>query len=103
MRSSVQYTALRLLIFLGCMTVLWFIPWMRERAVVLLFTAATVSMLISVFALNGLRNRMSAEIAEKVQARHLRHGEHGSVDDREHEDLEDEGGNVAPPAGERYR
>lgn len=103
MRSSMQYTALRLLIFLACMVALWFIPWMREHAVVLLFTAATVSMLISVFALNGMRDRMSAEIAAKIEARHQRHGQHRSLDDREDEDYEDEHPAGSTPPGERYR
>ncbi len=103
MRSSMQYTAVRLLIFLACMVALWLIPWMREHGIVLLFTAATVSMLISVFALNGLRNRMSTEIVDKIEARHQRHEQHLSADDREHEDYEDEHPVVAPPNGERYR
>lgn len=105
MRSSIQYTALRLLIFLACGVVLWIIPWMREHGIVLIFAAATVSMLISVFLLNGLRDRMSTEIATKVEARQQRHEERGTIDDQEHEDAEAdaEGPTGAPPAGERYR
>lgn len=103
MRSSIQYTALRLLIFLGCMVALWFIPWMRERGVVLLFAAATISMLISVFALDGVRNRMSSELSAKVEARHQRHEQHLSADDHEHEDYEDDHPVGTRPDGERYR
>ncbi len=102
MRSSIQYTLIRLLIFLGCMVLLWFIPWMREHGIVLLFAAATLSMLISVFALNGMRNRMSSEIATKIEDRQRRHAEQRSLDDQEHEDYEDDYADT-PQAGERYR
>lgn len=103
MRTSIQYTLLRLLIFFACLLLLWLIPPLRDNVLLLLILATTVSMLISVFALNEMRNRMSREITQKIDERHFRKQErhdHG-FDDHTVEDEEDE--NVTGGPRETYR
>ncbi len=71
-RAWLQYTLVRLLVFGACVMVLWLIPVLRENVLWLLLAATTLSMLISLFALAGMRDRMSMEIADRVEERHLR-------------------------------
>ncbi|WP_116112542.1 DUF4229 domain-containing protein [Austwickia chelonae] len=71
MRSPVlRYSVLRIGVFLLCAVVLWLIPPLRDRMLILLLLAATVSMLISMLVLNGPRDEMSERIAARVEARH---------------------------------
>lgn len=63
MSNTVRYSLLRILIFLATLGVLWLAG--LKDPLLLLLVAATVSMLISVFALSGMRDRMSAEIVER--------------------------------------
>ncbi|GAB76890.1 Protein of unknown function [Austwickia chelonae] len=71
MRSPfLRYSVLRIGVFLLCTVVLWLIPPLRDRVLILLLLAATVSMVISMLVLNGPRDEMSARIAARVEARH---------------------------------
>lgn len=70
MSPFLRYTLLRITAFAVCLFVLWLIPPFRSNLLVLLFAAATVSMLISLRFLNGPRDEMSARIAERVDHRH---------------------------------
>jgi len=67
MSYTVRYSLVRILIFLGCLGLFRLMG--LENLLVLLLVAATVSMLISVFALSGMRDRMSAEIVERSARR----------------------------------
>ncbi len=103
MRTSIQYTLLRLLIFFVCVLLLGLIPALRENVIWLLILATTVSMLISVFALNSMRNRMSMELTAKLEERHRRREEKRIATDADErlEDLEDEQVSQPPSAGHR--
>lgn len=70
MSPFLRYTLLRITAFAVCLFALWLIPPFRSNLLVLLFAAATVSMLISLRFLNGPRDEMSARIAERVDHRH---------------------------------
>lgn len=103
----VRYTILRLLAFFACLLVLSAIPWMRDNVLILLLAAATLSMLLSLFFLNGPRDEMSAKIADQVEHRMERkqeayakrhHGERLLSD----EEIEDSGSAVAAEP-EHYR
>lgn len=79
MSSTIRYSLVRLLIFLACLGVFRLLG--LENPLWLLLAAATVSMLISVFALDGMRNRMSEEIVARAERRRLaRAGEGSPVD-----------------------
>jgi Protein of unknown function (DUF4229) len=66
----VRYTVLRLLIFFGCVAVLW-LAGLRDRADLLLLvaSAALLSAVISYFALRRFREEYSAQLAEKIEKR----------------------------------
>lgn len=87
----VRYTLLRLLIFFGCMALLWLIGLRdKEEALTLVALAALLSMVISYFALKPMRQAYSAEIAEKLEARvERKRVKHGPTDE-DAEDAEDE-------------
>ena len=100
MTPFVRYTLLRLLVFFACLLVLIVIPPLRERPLLLLFLAATVSMVLSLVLLNEPREAMSARIAGRVDERVRRkHAEHGVPTDEEVEDAQSGQGSD----GERYR
>ena len=87
MRASLRYTVTRLLIFVATLLVCFLIPPLRQNPILLLLVAGTVSMLVSLFGLAGMRNDMANEVADRVEARHLRHGEKWA--DEVNEDFED--------------
>ena len=65
-----RYTLLRLLVFLGCLAVLWLAGLRGEQDVVLLVVAAALlSAVISYFGLRRFREEYSAQLAAKIEAR----------------------------------
>lgn len=89
--QTLRYTLLRLLLFFACLLLFWLAG--LRNPLWLLLAAATVSMLISLFALAGMRDRMSVEVAERVDARReaaqvKRRSER--LSDEDLEDLEDD-------------
>ena len=65
-----RYTLLRLLVFLGCLAVLWLAGLRGENNVVLLVVAAALlSAVISYFGLRRFREEYSAQLAAKIEAR----------------------------------
>lgn len=66
-----RYTFARLFIFVACLLIGWLVG-LRDNLLVLLLVAATVSMLISLFALRGMRDQFSIEVADSVERRHQR-------------------------------
>lgn len=87
MRASIRYSVTRLLIFVAALLICALIPPLRENPILLLLVAGTVSMLIALFGLAGMREDMANEVANKVESRHLRHGEKWA--DEVNEDFED--------------
>ena len=65
-----RYTVLRLLVFLGCVALLW-LAGLRDRDQVLLlvFGAGVLSAVISVFALRRFREDYAAQVQARVEAR----------------------------------
>jgi type II secretory pathway component PulM len=87
-----RYTVMRLLIFFGCLVLLWLVFEMlkiegQDKPLVLVAGAAILSAVVSWFVLREPREQMSERIAEKVEARRARH----ELDDAA-EDVEDEQG-----------
>lgn len=65
-----RYTLLRLLVFLGCLCVLWLAGLRGEEDVLLLVVgAALLSAVISYFALRRFREDYSAQLAERIDRR----------------------------------
>ncbi len=65
-----RYTLLRLLVFLGCLALLWLLGLRGEEDVLLLVVgAALLSALISYFALRRFREDYSAQLAAKIDER----------------------------------
>ncbi|GMA38447.1 DUF4229 domain-containing protein [Mobilicoccus caccae] len=67
MNTTIQYSLLRILLFLASLLVLWLVG--LKNPLWLLLAAATVSMLLSLFLLSGLRERMSADVVQRVESR----------------------------------
>jgi Protein of unknown function (DUF4229) len=66
----VRYTILRLLVFLGCVAVLWLAGLRGEEDLLLLVAgAALLSAVISYFGLRRFREDYSAQLAEKIERR----------------------------------
>jgi hypothetical protein len=65
-----RYSVLRLLVFLGCVSLLWLLG-LRDRAQLpyLILGAALLSAAISYFALRRFREDYSAQLAQKIEAR----------------------------------
>ncbi len=65
-----RYSLLRLLVFLGCLSLLWLLG-LRDRAQLpyLVLGAALLSAAISYFALRRFREDYSAELARRIEAR----------------------------------
>lgn len=70
MSYTIRYSLVRILIFLACLGAFRLMG--LENPLWLLLAAATVSMLISVIALDGMRNHMSEEIVERSARRQER-------------------------------
>lgn len=98
MRTSIQYTLLRLLIFFVCLLLLGLIPALRENLLLLVVIATTVSMLVSVFALNRMRDQMSRDLVAWTEERRFRRQQRQA--DERMEDLED---GTDPAAQDSYR
>lgn len=98
MRTSIQYTLLRLLIFFVCLLLLALIPALRENLLLLVVIATTVSMLVSVFALNRMRDQMSRDLVAWTEERRFRRQQRQA--DERMEDLED---GSDPAAQDSYR
>ena len=92
----VRYSLLRLLIFFGCVGLLWLLGLRSaEQGLMLVVGAALLSMVISYVVLRPFREDYSAQIAERLQARSERRRQTGPTD----EDIED----AETGQGERYR
>lgn len=68
MRAGVRYTLLRVLLFLGCLLLGWFLG-LRNDPFLLVLVAAVVSMFLSIFVLRGSREQFSLDVAERVDRR----------------------------------
>jgi len=65
-----RYTVLRLLVFLGCLALLWLLGLRGEEDLLLLVVgAALLSAVISYFALRRFREDYSAQLARKLEER----------------------------------
>ncbi len=66
----VRYTLLRVLVFFGCLTLLWLVGLRsKEEQVPLVVGAALLSLAISYFVLRPFREQASASLAARVDAR----------------------------------
>ncbi|HET7279245.1 MAG TPA: DUF4229 domain-containing protein [Dermatophilaceae bacterium] len=85
----VRYSILRLLIFFGCLGLLWLLGLRsRDEQLILLLGSALLSLLISYFALRPLREQYSRELAERLERRRA---VRAAVNDEQAEDAENEG------------
>lgn len=65
-----RYTVLRLLVFLGCLALLWLLGLRGEEDLLLLVVgAALLSAVISYFALRRFREDYSAQLAARIDQR----------------------------------
>ena len=65
-----RYSLLRLLIFLGCVSLLWLVGLRdREELLLLVVIAALLSAVISYFGLRRFREDYSAQLAQKLEQR----------------------------------
>ena len=89
----IRYSLLRVLVFLGCLALLWLVGLRSQSQAALLFLgAALVSLPVSYVVLRPFREDYSRQIAERVQAR--RAAKEGRVSDEDVEDAEIAGGSV---------
>lgn len=89
-----RYTIARITVFLACLLLFWLLG-MRDNPLLLLLVATTVSMLISLFVLRGMREQFADQLAHRVEERTERkHAAHAQrrrdevLDDEAMEDLE---------------
>jgi type II secretory pathway component PulM len=88
----VRYSVLRLLIFFGCLGLLWLLGLRsRDEQLVLLLGSALLSLLISYFALRPLREQYSRELAERLERRRAVRAAVNDEQAEDAEDVEDEG------------
>ena len=65
-----RYSLLRLLIFLGCVSLLWLVGLRgRDELLLLVVLAALLSAVISYFGLRRFRDDYSAQLAQKLEQR----------------------------------
>lgn len=65
-----RYTLLRILVFFGCLAVLWLLGLRdREEMPLLVVGAALLSAVISFFALRRFREEYSAQLATRLEQR----------------------------------
>ncbi|MBM6399914.1 DUF4229 domain-containing protein [Phycicoccus sonneratiae] len=91
MNAVLRYSVLRLMIFLGCLLVLWLVGLRDEEDYVLLVVlAALASMVISYVALRRFREAYSDQLARTVERRAAARRERAGhpVGDEEAEDAE---------------
>jgi Protein of unknown function (DUF4229) len=86
----VRYSILRLLIFFGCLGLLWLLG-LRDRSeqLILLLGAALLSMAISFVVLRPYRQEYSRELAQRLERRQA--AKTRVVSDEEAEDTEADG------------
>lgn len=102
----VRYTLLRILIFFGCVAILWLAGVRGEDAfsqLALIVGAALLSMVVSFFALKGFREQYSAEITEKIAARASGRNDTGKADDNPSGRVSDEAAEDAEVDEDGYR
>ena len=90
MNAFLRYTVLRLLVFLGCLLLLWLVGLRdRDELLLLVVGAALLSMAVSFVVLKRFREDYSAQVASTIErrtaARQARTG-----DARSDEEIEDE-------------
>ena len=68
MSPALRYTLARLTVFLACLLVFWLVG-LRDNPLLLLIVATTVSMLISLFVLRGMREEFADRVAHRVEER----------------------------------
>jgi hypothetical protein len=65
-----RYSLLRLLVFLGCVSLLWLLGLRdRDQLLILVVGAALLSAVISYFALRRFREDYSAQVAHRLEQR----------------------------------
>lgn len=70
MNAFLRYTVLRLLVFFGCLALLWLLGLRsRDEALLLVVGAALLSMVVSFFALRRFREEYSAQVAQAIEQR----------------------------------
>ena len=105
----VRYTLLRLLVFFGCLALLWVLGLRsRDEEVWLVAGAAILSLLVSFVVLRPFRNEASESIQRRVDARReameRRASATGVGQDAAAEDAEDEGGrHPSTPSSDDFR
>ena len=84
---GLRYSLMRIMLFLGCLIVLWLVGL---RGLLLVILAGLLSMVVSLFVLRGPREEFSARIAERVDRKAARAEAAGAhkVSDEEVEDDE---------------
>ena len=89
MNAFLRYTVLRLLVFLGCLLLLWLVGLRDEGDYLLLVVlAALLSMVVSYVALRRFREAYSAQLSETIERRAEARREKGG-DRRSDEEAED--------------
>lgn len=90
MNAFLRYTVLRIMVFLGCLMLLWLVGLRgQDERVLLVVGAALLSMAVSFFALKRFRQDYSAELATTIEKRTTGRRVKGG-DARTDEDAEDE-------------
>lgn len=90
MNAFLRYTVLRLLVFLGCLSLLWLVGLRGEdQRLLLVVGAALLSMVVSYFALRRFREDYSAQVATTIEKRTGERRERGG-DRRTDEQAEDD-------------
>jgi hypothetical protein len=85
----VRYTVLRLLVFLGCLALLWLLGLRGEDDVLLLVVgAALLSAVLSYVGLRRFREDYSAQLAGRIERRSRHRWEQAAAGSRD-EDAED--------------
>lgn len=99
MNAFLRYTVLRLLVFFGCLALLWLLGLRGGDQVLLLVVgAALLSMVVSFFVLKRFREEYSASVAQAIEQRSAaRRGRTG--DARSDEEAEDDETTVARRPG----
>ncbi|HMM95546.1 DUF4229 domain-containing protein [Phycicoccus sp.] len=91
MNAFLRYTVLRLLVFFGCVLLLWLVGLRgRDQYLLLVVLAALLSMVVSYVALRRFRQDYSTQLSEtierRVEARRAKGGDRRT--DEEAEDAE---------------
>ena len=85
----IRYSILRLLVFGACLFVFWLLGLRSEAEMpYLVIAAALTSMVISFFALRGMREQFSAQVAHRVEERTAARASRRTAADESAEDAE---------------